>query len=104
MLACFTKSLRVILIVISPGTAARDYGSQEPFDSLGLRTANREPRTANLLGRLQYAFPALAVLGTLDERGGFRRVGCAHVLVVPLNLLAGPVGHVAEVVRLGRPA
>ena len=40
----------------------------------------------------------------MDERGGLRRVGRAQSLVVPLDLFPRPVGHVAEVVRFGRPA
>ena len=41
--------------------------------------------------------------GRLHEGGCFRRVAGAQVRVVPLDLLAGPVGDVAEVVRFGRP-
>src|SRR5688572_5634941 len=52
---------------------------------------------------MQDAFPALPVL-TPDELVGFRRVMRAHLYIVPLNLLSGPVGHVAEVVRLCGPA
>src|SRR4026207_2134806 len=56
-----------------------------------------------LLGGLQNAFPTLAIRRALDEWGRLRRIGGAQVLVVPLDLLAGAVGHVAEVIRLGRP-
>src|SRR5207245_2316421 len=45
------------------------------------------------------AFP----VRTPDELVGFRRITSAQVDVVPLELLPRPVGHVAQVVRLGDP-
>lgn len=62
-------------------------------------------RPANLIRSLlgQNAVPAFPVR-TPDELVGFRRITGAQVDVVPLELLPGPVGHVAEVVRLGDPA
>src|SRR5262249_38925946 len=50
----------------------------------------------------QNAVPAFAVR-TPDELIGFRRIPGAQVDGVPLELLPGPVGHVAQVVRLGDP-
>src|SRR5262245_30946811 len=54
----------------------------------------------NRLG--QNAVPAFPVR-TPDELVGFRRITGAQVDGVPLELLPGPVGHVAKVVRLGDP-
>jgi hypothetical protein len=53
---------------------------------------------------LQDVVPALAVLGSLDERGRFRRVAGAQVLVVPLDFLSCPVRHVAQMICFRRPA
>ena len=50
---------------------------------------------------LQDAVPALAVFGRLMNGAASGALLRAQVLVVPLDLLPGPVGHVAEVVRLG---
>src|SRR5207237_9243809 len=69
-----------------------------------LMNARRVTAMRTSLSDLQDVAPPLAVLGSLDERGRFRRIASAQVLVVPLDLLAGPVRYVAQVVRLGRPA
>src|SRR5262245_37899551 len=69
-----------------------------------LRNSRRVIAMRTSVSRLQDVAPPLAVLGSLDERGCFRRIAGAQILVVPLDLLAGPVGHVAQMVRFGRPA
>src|SRR5262245_44672323 len=64
---------------------------------------NRVEPGSDRLGRLQNAFPTLSIDGPFDKGIGFGRVRGAHRLVIPLDLLAGPIGHVAEMVGLGRP-
>src|SRR6266536_2842593 len=51
----------------------------------------------------QDIIPPLTVNGPFDERSGFRRVARAQVLITPLDLLAGPISHVTEMVCFGRP-
>src|SRR5436190_6178242 len=50
-----------------------------------------------------HQLPALAILAP-DERVRRARVGRAEFGRIPLQLLAGAIGYVAEVVRLGQPA
>src|SRR5436190_12087583 len=52
----------------------------------------------------QNPFPAFAILESLDEGISRRRVGGTHPLVIPFQLFSSAIGHVAEMVRFGRPA
>ena len=74
------------------------------FDNLdAIRYHWRLSAKAELPYISQNTVPAFAVR-TPDELVGFRRIMGVEVDVIPLELLPRPVGHVAEVVRLGDPA
>src|SRR5262245_14509265 len=89
----------------APGPCARAIaGTAADAAPAALRNSRRVIAMRTSVSPLQDVAPPLAVLGSLDERGRFRRIADAQVLVVPLDLLAGPVGHVAQMVRFGRPA
>src|SRR6188768_1819137 len=105
MPAFFTKSRRVMVILISPGSAVRD---PEPRQAIvprratrGLRTASRQSPTSR---RLQNRLPPRTILRPLDEWVCVARVLCADVLIIPLDLLTGAICNVAEMIRFGRPA
>src|SRR5437870_2809997 len=87
-----------------PAPCARTItGAATDATLAALRNSRRVTAMRTSLSDLQDVAPPLAVLGSLDERGRFRRIASAQVLVVPLDLLAGPVRYVAQVVRFGRP-
>src|SRR4051812_8025066 len=75
------------------------------FTRSPLRTqSQRRAANGNCLRRFKNRLPAFAILRSLNEGVGFGRVCRADILVVPLELLAGAVRDVAEMVRFRRPA
>src|SRR6185503_20969173 len=113
MPAFFTKSRRVMVMFISPGWVVRDPRFAFALSALLTARGAPPPRAlARAAGAFPFAFlsraqdicPPCAICRPLDEWVCVGRVLGADVLVVPLDLLAGAVRDVAEMVRLGRPS
>src|SRR6266542_1937336 len=100
-------ALNIVVVAAMPSASVATAMIATPRIRARLRTLYRRSVIATrtrgaqcpLTRRLQNALPAFAVFRPPDEGGRFGRVGRAHVLVVPLDLLPRPVGDVSEMVR-----
>src|SRR5688500_4071320 len=98
--------LIVSFVCAGPETCVRAMTGAAADAAIACVTKSRRVISIWIYSQLEFqnVVPPLAVFRSLDERGRFRGVAGAQVLVIPLDLLPGAVGHVAEMIRFGGPA